>query len=50
MIKECLANGVFDTTPYIDRRPLIDYIPQDAIKHLKQQGKQVRQTVRYSPA
>ena len=29
--KECLENGVFDTTPYIDEKPLIDYIPQEVI-------------------
>ena len=28
VIKECLENGLFDTTPYINQRPLIDYIPQ----------------------
>ena len=50
VIKECLANGVFDATPFIDSRPLIDYIPQEAIRHHQPQGKKGRQTVRYSPA
>ena len=31
VVKECLDNGVFDTAPYINQRPLIDYIPQEVI-------------------
>ena len=31
VIKECLENGVFDTIPYIDEKPLIDFIPQEVI-------------------
>jgi hypothetical protein len=31
VVKECLENGLFDTTPYIDKRPLIDYIPQEVV-------------------
>ena len=31
VVKECLENGVFDTAPYINQRPLIDYIPQEVI-------------------
>ena len=27
MIKQCLENGVFDTTPFYDQRPMIDYVP-----------------------
>jgi len=27
VVKECLENGVFDTTPFINQRPMIDYIP-----------------------
>ena len=30
-IKECLENGLFDTTPYINEKPMIDYIPQELI-------------------
>ena len=34
VVKECLENCVFDTTPYIDEKPLIDYIPQEvSAKH-----------------
>jgi hypothetical protein len=31
VVKECLENGVFDTAPYINQRPLIDFIPQEVI-------------------
>ena len=31
VVKECLESGVFDTGPYINQRPLIDYIPQEVI-------------------
>ena len=31
VVKECLENGVFDTNPYINQIPLIDYIPQEVI-------------------
>ena len=27
VIKQCLENGTFDTTPLIDSRPLIEYVP-----------------------
>ena len=27
VIKKCLEDGTFDTTPFIDSRPLIDYVP-----------------------
>ena len=27
VIKHCLENGVFDTTPFIDQKPMIDYVP-----------------------
>ena len=29
VIKHCLDNGVFDTTPFIDQKPMIDYVPQE---------------------
>ena len=50
VVMECLENGVFDTTPYIDKRPLIDYIPQEVIASYRPVTKKGRQTVRYSPA
>ena len=31
VIKHCLENGVFDTTPFIDQKPMIDYVPQEVI-------------------
>ena len=27
VIKQCLENGVFGTTPFIDQRPMIDNVP-----------------------
>ena len=32
VIKKCLENGTFDTNPFIDSMPLIDYVPQEVIK------------------
>ena len=32
VIKQCLENGTFDTNPYIDSRPLIEYVPQEVIR------------------
>jgi hypothetical protein len=50
VIKHCLENGVFDTTPFIDQRPMIDYVPQEVIAMHKPQVNKGRKTVRYSPA
>ena len=50
VIKQCLENGTFDTTPFIDSRPLIDYVPKEVISQHKPAMKKGRQTVRYSPA
>ena len=41
---------MFDTTPFINSRPLISYIPQEAINNHRPQEKKGRPTVRYSPA
>ena len=50
VIKQCLENGTFDTTPFIDSRPLIDFVPKEVINQHKPATKKGRQTVRYSPA
>ena len=50
VIKKCLEDGTFDTTPYIDSRPLIDYVPLEVIRQHKPASKKGRPTVRYSPA
>ena len=42
VIKKCLENGTFDTTPFIDSRPLIDYVPQEVIRQHKPQSKRGR--------
>ena len=49
VIRKCLEDGTFDTTPFIDSRPLIDYVPQEVIRQHKPASKRGRQTVRYSP-
>jgi hypothetical protein len=28
VIKECVEKGLFDTNPYINSRPMIEYVPQ----------------------
>ena len=48
MIKKCLEDGTFDTTIFIDSRPLINYVPQDVTRQHKPASKRGRQTVRYS--
>ena len=50
VIKQCLENGTFDTAPFIDSKPLIDYAPQEVIRQHKPASRKGRQTVRYSPA
>ena len=49
VIMKCLEDGTFDTSPFIDSRPLIDYVPQEVIRQHKPASKRGRQTVRYSP-
>ena len=50
VIRKCMEDGTFDTTPFIDSRPLIDYVLQEVIRQHKPASKKGRQTVRYSPA
>ena len=50
VIKHCLENGVFDTTPFIDQRPMIEYVPKEVITMHKPQVNKGRKTVRYSPS
>ena len=35
VVKQCLENGVFDTTPFINQRPMMDYIPREVIVNHK---------------
>ena len=42
VIKKYLENGTFDTTPFIDCRPLINYVPQEVIRQHKPQSKKGR--------
>ena len=50
VIKECLDKGVFENTPEINRRPLVDHVPWEIAKNYKPKVRQGHQTVRYSPA
>ena len=50
VIKECLDKGVFESTPEISRRPLVDHVPWEIAKNYKPKVKQGHQTIRYSPA
>ena len=49
MVKKCIDCGVFDTAPFINQKPMIDYIPQEIIESYRPQGNKGRQTVKYSP-
>ena len=35
VVKQCLEIGVFDTTPFINQRPMMDYIPAEVIANHK---------------
>ena len=50
MVRQCLDDSVFDTTPLINQRPMIDNIPNEVIESHKLQGSKGRKTLRYSPA
>ena len=50
VIKECVDKGLFNSTPFIDSRPMIDYVPQEVANRFRPLPRKGRQTVRYSPA
>ena len=50
IIRECVDKGLFDSTPFIDSRPMIDYVPQEVANRFRPQPRKGRQTIRYSPA
>ena len=50
VIRECVEKGLFDSTPFIDSRPMIDYVPQEVANRFRPQLKKGRQTIRYTPA
>ena len=50
VIKECLDKGVFENTPEINRRSLVDHVPWEIAKNYKPKVRQGHQTIRYSPA
>ena len=49
IIKECVDKGLFDSTPFIDSRIMIDYFPQEDVNRFRPQPRKGRQTIRYTP-
>ena len=45
-----MDKGLFDSTPLIDSRPMIDYVPQEVANRFRPQPRKSRQTIRYTPA
>ena len=51
VIRECVEKGLFDSTPFINSRPMIDYVPQEVANRFRPQPRKGRQTtIRYTPA
>ena len=50
IIRECVDKGLFDSTPFINSRPMIDYVPQEVANRFRPQPRKGRQTIRYTPA
>ena len=50
VIKECVGKGLFESTPFIDSRSMIDYVPQEIANRFRPQPRKGRQTIGYSPA
>ena len=50
IIRECVDKGLFDSTPFINSRPMIDYVPQEVANRFRPQQRKGRQTIRYTPA
>ena len=45
-----MDKGLFDSTPLINSRHMIDYVPQEVANRFRPQPKKGRQTIRYTPA
>ena len=45
-----MDKGLFDSIPFIDSRPMIDYVPQEVANRFRPQPTKGRQTIRYTPA
>ena len=45
-----MDKGLFDSTPLIDSRPMIDYVPQEVANRFRPQPRKGRTTIRYSTA
>ena len=50
IIRECVDKGLFDSNPFINSRPMIDYVPQEVANRFRPQPRKGRQNIRYSPA
>ena len=50
IIRECVEKGLFDSTPFINSRPMINYIPQEVANRFRPQPRKGRTTIRYSSA
>ena len=35
VIRECGDKGLFDSTPFIDSRPMIEYVPQEVANRFR---------------
>ena len=49
VIKECVEKGLFDTNPYINSKPMIEYFPKEVANRYRPQPQKGRLTIRYSP-
>ena len=45
-----MDKGLFDSTPFINSKPMIDYVPQEVANRFRPQPSKGRQTIRYTPA
>ena len=50
VIRECVDKGLFDSTPFIDSRPMIDYVSQEVANRFRPQPRKGCQNIRYSLA
>ena len=37
VIRECVDKGLLDSTPYINSRPIIDFVPQEVANRFRPQ-------------
>ena len=49
IIRECVDKGLFDSTTFINSRPMMDYVPKEVANRFRPQPRKGRQTIRYTP-